>query len=197
MQIEKEDSNKIRIILKPIDLQEMNVNIESLKPNSPRLHSFLYEIMERVREETGFNPYLGQIIVEASPMGEGMELTVTRVSHQKNPPVPANAKIRRVKAVRNTSSPKRTAFIFECCDDFCNALIHITPDTLQKSSYYKLCKNDILIVKDISLQEKNILREYSVSSKSGGVVEPYANEHGNLIASGNKLVSMAKGISQL
>ena len=63
VQIEKENSNKIKVTLQPLDLREMNISIENLKPNSPQLNRFLYEIMEKVREETGFNPYNGQIVV--------------------------------------------------------------------------------------------------------------------------------------
>ena len=136
MQIEKEDSNKIRIILKPIDLAEMNVSIENLKPDSPQLHNFLYEIMERVREETGFNPYAGQIVVEALPIGEGMILTVTRISQQKKTAVPPKAKIRRVKAVINDKSKKKsTAFVFDSFDDFCSAFTVLNKETLIKSYY--------------------------------------------------------------
>ena len=51
MQIEKETSNKIKIILKAIDLEEMNVSVESLQKSSPELHDFLHEIMERIQKE--------------------------------------------------------------------------------------------------------------------------------------------------
>lgn len=198
MQIEKEDSNKIRIILKPIDLAEMNVSIENLKPDSPQLHNFLYEIMERVREETGFNPYAGQIVVEALPIGEGMILTVTRISQQKKTAVPPKAKIRRVKAVINDKSKKKsTAFVFDSFDDFCSALTVLNKETLIKSDYYKLNNKNVLLVNGATLCERSVLKEYAISSKSGGVVNSYMSEYGKHIAGGESLISMADGISRL
>lgn len=198
MQIEKEDSNRIRIILKPVDLSEMNVSVESLKPNSPQLHNFLYEIMERIREETGFNPYSGQIMVEALPMGESMVLTVTRISENKEAlKDKMKSKPKKVRAVINRQFAKRTAFIFESFDDLCSALVKLDSETVKMSDYYQKDKKNILIVGAVSMQERYMLKEYSEYSKSGSMVDSYLREHAKHIAGGDKLAQMACGIAKL
>lgn len=197
VQIEKEDSNKIRVILRPIDLREMNVSVESLKPDSPQLHSFLYEIMERVRAETGFNPYSGQIMVEALPIGEGMVLNVTRIMPPKKATADSSLNIKRVKAVLKESGQRRTAFVFDSFDDLCNALTVLNKETLIRSDYYKLNSKNILLVSGALFQEKSVLKEYSVSYKTGRMIDSYMSEHGKHIAGGERLVSMADGISRL
>lgn len=197
VQIEKEDSNKIRVILRPIDLREMNVSVESLKPDSPQLHSFLYEIMERVRAETGFNPYSGQIMVEALPIGEGMVLNVTRIMPPKKAAADSSPNIKRVKAVLKEPGQRRTAFVFDSFDDLCNALTVLNKDTLIRSDYYKLNSKNILLVSGALFQEKSVLKEYSVSYKTGRMIDSYMSEHGKHIAGGERLVSMADGISRL
>ena len=60
MRIEKLAENKIKVTLTAADLSRLNIDIKQLTPASRELHTFLFHIMETVREETGFNPYNGQ-----------------------------------------------------------------------------------------------------------------------------------------
>lgn len=194
MQIEKEDSNRIKIILKPVDLREMNVSVESLKPNSPQLHNFLFEIMERIREETGFNPYSGQVMVEALPVGESIVLTVTRISERKEADKP---KTRKVRAVINRPFARRTVFVFESFDDLCAALIRLNSDTLKESDYYRNNDKNILVVGAVSIKERYLLKEYCEYFRNGSITDSYLKEHAKHVAGGEKLISMAQGISEL
>ena len=197
MQIEKETSNKIKIILKAIDLEEMNVSVESLQKSSPELHDFLHEIMERIQKETGFNPYDGQIMVEAFPFGEGIILTVTRLLQTKKTPPIDTKKIKRVRAVPRDSSQKNTAYGFASFDDFCKAMTLLNKKTLKSCEYFKLKKTDILLTGFLPLADRCILKEYSSLTKKSSVMQSYLKEHANFIASGDELICMAKGISQL
>lgn len=197
MQIEKETSNKIKIILRAIDLEEMNVSVESLQNSSPKLHDFLREIMERVRKETGFNPYNGQIMVEAFPIGEGIMLTVTRVSAIKKTLNTDTAKIRKVRAVAKDTAEKNIAFSFASFDDFCKAMTMLDRKTLKNCEYFKLKKTDILLVGSLPYADRCVLKEYSKSSKKSSVIGSYLKEHAKFIASGDELISMANGISNL
>ena len=98
MKIEKIEANKIKVSLSELDLIDMNINVKSLTPDSPRLHNFLYEIMEKVKAETGFNPYSGQVVVEATPHDDGITLTVTKLVLDEVP-----VKKRRPKNIRVSS----------------------------------------------------------------------------------------------
>lgn len=197
VQIEKESANKIRVILKPLDLREMNINIERLKPNSPQLNRFLYEIMERVREETGFNPYNGQIVVEAVPRDEGIVLTVTRLVPSETPTAKTAIKKGKFKAVVKKHSESKTAFFFELFDDLCKALTMLDESTLRKADYYSMGTSNILVVCGAAKQEKYILKEYASSFKNSVIFESHLKEYAKHIAGGDKLVSMAKGIAQI
>ena len=197
VQIEKESANKIRVILKPLDLREMNINIESLKPNSPQLNRFLYEIMERVREETGFNPYNGQIVVEAVPRDEGIVLTVTRLVPSETPTAKTAIKKGKFKAVVKKHSESKTAFFFELFDDLCKALTMLNESTLRKADYYSMGKSNVLVVCGVAKQEKYILKEYASSFKNSVIFESHLKEYAKHIAGGDELVSMAKGIAQI
>ena len=197
MHIEKEDSNRIKVILKSIDLRKMNVSIENLKPDSPQLHDFLYEVMERVREETGFNPYHGQIVVEASHMGDGMVLTVTRVSDRVNKMNVNRAKIRKARATLKNQEEAVTAFIFYEFDDFFEGVKLLSARTLMNTYYYKYKGYHVLLVKGVLREEKCRLREYASRIKCGQMLTAFFAEHAELIASGEKMVSMADGISKL
>ena len=197
MQIEKESSNKIKVILQSTDLREMNISVENLRPNSPQLNRFLYEIMERVREETGFNPYSGQIVVEAVPGNGGVVLTVTRLGKPERTLNKAALKNGSFKAVIKKHSKTKTAYCFDSFDDLCKVLTILDKDTLNKSDYYKMDNKNILVLCGASAQEKYILKEYSSCFKNGIIFESYLSEHGKHVAGGDSLVSMADGISKL
>lgn len=83
MKIEKLNKDRIKVSLSSTDLYELDIDVKKLSPNSQELHSFLFQIMETIREETGFNPYNGQVVVEATPSTEGMDIMVSRVSGKK------------------------------------------------------------------------------------------------------------------
>ena len=195
VQIEKENANKIRVILKPLDLREMNINIENLKPNSPQLNRFLYEIMERVREETGFNPYNGQIVVEAVPRDEGIVLTVTRLVPPDTPTAKSAVKKGKFRAVTKKHSESKTAFFFDAFEDLCKELTMLSESTLKKSDYYSMGKSNILVICGAAKREKYILKEYASEFKNGIIFESHLKEYAKHVAGGDKLVSMAEGIS--
>lgn len=197
VQIEKENSNKIKVTLQPLDLREMNISIENLKPNSPQLNRFLYEIMEKVREETGFNPYNGQIVVEAVPRNEGIVLTVTRLEPAAAPTAKAAIKKGKFKAVVKKQNEAKTVFFFDVFDDLCRALTMLSENTLKKSDYYSMGKSNILVICGAERMEKYILKEYASSFKNSIVFESHLKEYAKHIAGGDKLVSMAKGIAEI
>jgi len=195
VQIEKESQNKIKITLKPVDLQKMNVSVESLKPDSPQLHNFLHEIMERVQEETGFNPYSGKIMVEAMPMGENMLLTVTRISVQNK--ISIGEKPKKIRAVANKTYHRHTAFSFNSFENFCKALTSLNSETVKNSDYYILDKSNVLLVGSLSDSERYLLNEFSDVSKCNGIFDSYLKEHAKHISGGETLVNMAEGIKRI
>lgn len=207
MQIERLEENKIQVILTTADLTSMNIDINSLNAESVELNSFLFHIMERIKEETGFNPYGGQVLMEAMPMGDdGISILVSKV-HNDSDKISLE-QFKRIKALR----PKRTVekdaietaeyvevFYLESFDDVCDALMRLSHEALMLCALYKLNSTySILIVKNsVTFVDIDILSEFSHRRSYYPLQEVYIREHGELIAKGRHLVSMAKGICSL
>ena len=80
MKIKKLSQDLIAVFLSDQDIIEYDIDINGKIPPSDELHKFLFEIMEAVREETGFDPYHGgQVVVEASPTDTGLNLLISKV----------------------------------------------------------------------------------------------------------------------
>lgn len=80
MKIKKLSSDLIAVFLSDQDIIEYDIDINGKIPPSDELHKFLFEIMEAVRKETGFDPYHGgQVVVEASPTDTGLNLLISKV----------------------------------------------------------------------------------------------------------------------
>ncbi len=56
MRIEKLNKDKIKVTLTTAELINLDIDVKRLSPDSKELHTFLFHIMETIREETGFNP---------------------------------------------------------------------------------------------------------------------------------------------
>ena len=80
MRIEKLNNDKVVVTLTTADLTTLDIDIKQLSPNSKELHTFLFHIMETIHKETGFNPYSGQVVVEATPSSEGITILVSRLN---------------------------------------------------------------------------------------------------------------------
>lgn len=62
------------------DLDFFDLSPESFGPKSEELHRFLFVLMETVRDETGFDPFEGQVVVEASRTKDGVHLSICRTA---------------------------------------------------------------------------------------------------------------------
>lgn len=188
MRIERVEGNrKIRVMLSQSDLVDMNINIRTLTPDSPQLHSFLFRIMDYVKRETGFNAKSGQVIVEASPSEGGVILTVTKIEQ------PKSAIRRNIKSVRAKKKvyPK-CVYRFFNFDALCGYL-----------GSSGVCAGDMKIFeleKDyfaVTASGDRRLSEFAERIGVPNAKEHFLREHGNLIAEGETLENMIKGIKNL
>lgn len=175
MKIEKLDFNKLKITLYVEDLQMYNINIKKLTPDSPELHTFLCEMMKLVNSQTSFNPFEGQVIVEAAPSGDTLVLMLSKL----DTPLP---QIKRIKAVKKKSREYICTFadfdtlgeFFRVCGDF------FRNAALYKSGvqYFLLCNAERI---------PPYAKEFCSVRSSSGVGRHYLDEHGKFIADGNEL----------
>lgn len=195
MRIEKLEFNKIKVTIFPVDLVDMNINIKNLRPDSPQLHSFLSDIMEKIKEETGFNPYSARTVVEASPVGDCMVLTVTKICENKERV--NKSSIKNVRAVLKNKDVKKKVYFFDKFDDMCAAISHISDESLINSICYKIENRYAVAAPMDSTKEIGIMREFSSSCDVHSHASDFLFEHGQIIAQGERLVTMASGIRGL
>ncbi len=193
MKIEKLDANKIKITLSELDLVDMNINVNLLTPNSPKLHNFLYEVMERVREETGFNPYTGQVVVEATPSNDGITLVVTKISEQPPAPTPTKRKPKNIRAVKAKSTKKLT-YKFRSFEQVLGLFSISQPENFSNGELFEYMESFYIVIPPnpgLRITEFADMRECTELSES------FLAEHGKLHAKEESLVSMAKGVREM
>ena len=188
MKIERIESNKIKVTLTSLDLVDMNVTVKSLTPASPILTGFLHEVMERVIEKTGFNPYDGQVMVEATPEDDGIVLMVTKLFEEK----PIKKPIKGVRAKIKKKS--LSTYKFSDFSDVLSLFDAAKTEDFANSSLYEYMDNFYIVSPKDSI--KNI-SEFTEASENSCLSETFLKEHGKLHAKGESLVSMVNGVKKL
>ncbi len=189
MKIERVDGNRsIRVLLTQNDLSEMNINIRTLTSDSPELHSFLFKVMDFIKEETGFNATSGQIVVEASPSDDGVVLTVTRVLPERKVKK-INPKNVRVKKKTGAKKMYRFADFKALSAYLCEAR---TDDLLQMKLFE--CADTFFAITD---KTDYILTEFAQLLPPIGTNSIFLSEHGRIVAENENLVKMAEEIKKL
>lgn len=195
MRIEKIEGNKIRVTLTSADLLDFNIDVKTLRPDSPQLHTFLFKVMERVQRETGFNPYSGQVVVEATPSAEGIVLLVTKISEERRPvpQKPARAP-RHVRAVKK-AAVKQHIYCMGSFDDVCALFETIDSALLLDCRLYELDGRFYLV--SAAAKAMAVLAEFGAVLRHDAMTEAFLAEHGRLAAKGGRLWSMAHKIKNL
>lgn len=189
MRIERVEGNrKIRVLLSQDDLLEMNINIRTLTPDSPELHSFLFKVMEFVRRETGFSAGSGQVVVEASPLGEGIVLTVTTLEPERKRKLDISS-VRVKKKLRSSRKIYRFADFDSLCDYFKQADDCIA----EEMSLYSYREAFFAA----AAAEDCKIHEFAAKISDADKAELFLSEHGRLIAAGEELKKMINGIKNL
>lgn len=199
MKIEKLTDNKIKVTLTTTDLIKLNIDVEQLSPDSKELHSFLFNIMDTIREETGFNPYSGQIVVEAMPSRDGMSITVSRIQMKSkkisrdefNSATSVKAKIKK--------SSLMDIFYFDSFNDLCTALGEVSMNDLADAILYQI-NNTYYFAVNSDMEHiacRSVMSEFSEGHSVNTAPITYIKEHGKLIAKGLELVHMTENIKHL
>lgn len=197
MRIEKLNNDKIKVTLTTRDLTSLDVKIEQLRPDSRELHLFIFKIMERIQKETGFNPYNGQIVVEAMPEKDGIAIMVSKLNNRF---VNDKNRIKRIKAVRAVGIKYRTRiFYFENMDSVIGALSLAQSELLLSGKLYKAEGYYCLVVNESEKfrQSINLISEYAIHRPEMKVSRVFLKEHAKLIAEKESLRNMAEGIKGL
>ena len=186
MKIEKINKDRIMVTLSPTDLSDYNIDINALGPNCKELHSLLFNIMEMIRDETGFNPYNGQVVVEATPFKDGITLVVSKMGATQT-----RLAIEEFK--------RNAVFYFSDFDSACMSLARLTDEILIDGAFYRLDKAFCLAMKNAEKHARyiDLIKEFADSVTYNPLRRVFVSEHGTLIAEGAELVEMARHIRSL
>lgn len=198
MRIIRLSDSKVQVTLTTADLVGLDVDIDELKPNSKELHSFLFNIMETINEETDFNPYNGQVVVEAMPSSEGICIIVSKIHMlrtdcEKKP----NRKIKSITP--HIKKDTGYTFYIDNIDNVCSVLKETNDAALVDSALYKLDGKYCYILKNVKKHSSafGVLVEFSSKHSSRPMQTDFIAEHGTLIAKSDSLIRMADGVRQL
>ena len=181
MRIEKLNKDKIKVTLTTAELINLDIDVKRLSPDSKELHTFLFHIMETIREETGFNPYNGQVVVEATPSQDGISILVKRLN----------------KGIKELGT--ECVFYFETFNDMCGAISEMDKSILSKASLFKLNKTYCILIRNDNenMRGINVIREFTERMSIYPLQNEYIKEHALLVAKGQKLVEMAENVKRL
>ncbi len=181
MKIVKLAHDRVRVFLTVGDLLEMKIDSGTLTPESPQLSLFLYEILEAVKEETGFSLQDGQVVAEATPKDDGI---ILELSHLEG-------KEQRVKPI------KKDSIIFEITgfEALSSMLKNIQAAYLLNMRLYFCDGNYYVAVPKKRVPA--IIYEYALKSQKSAIAESKIAEYGRLIAGGYRLMCMASALKKI
>ena len=222
MRIKKISSDKIVVQLTDTDLEYFDLDIGERPPQAADLHNFLFEVMELVQTETGFDPYHGgQVIVEASTSSDGMSLVISKIHSGKKPVRREDfSKIKRIR-VKNTEKVTRaevsnllndagvpctkrkrrvsenTVFVFESFSDLEEAVKVVDTFNFAMAELYRNGERYALISRAFTVQEQNIISEYAIRRIKNDVVAFDIREGWMLVAKNNELCEMTENLRKM
>lgn len=199
MRIEKLNKDKIKVTLTTAELINLDIDVKRLSPDSKELHTFLFHIMETIREETGFNPYNGQVVVEATPSQDGISILVKRLN--KGIKKITEEQFKKVVSVKPKKKELGTecVFYFETFNDMCGAISEMDKSILSKASLFKLNKTYCILIRNDNenMRGINVIREFTERMSIYPLQNEYIKEYALLVAKGQKLVEMAENVKRL
>lgn len=201
MKIERIGENMIKITLSLDDLEERNIDLESLNYNSPAAQELFWDMMEQVEDQFGFNLSDSQFIIEPVPdIDEGFIITIARMdddsdfeSIQKY--IKSKLKKSELKAKRRTRKIYSTLMIyaFDNIDDLRRLCKNISTIYSGESSLYKHNNTYYLVLlrSNFTVSDRKklniLLNEFGTKVANANLYEGFLNEYGTKIAEGNAI----------
>lgn len=191
MKIEKINENKIKVTISFNDLEERNIDLNSLNYNSPETQELFWDMMEQAELQLGFTASDSQLCIEAvADADEGFVILITKMDEEnefesihkyiKNRFRRADLKVKK-KTKKVCSTMVMYAFDdFENLCALCKRLsdIYFGESTLYKlkNTYYLLLTKNSLCIDNLSAFDL-ILNEYGRKNKNVSFYEGYLNEY--------------------
>ena len=149
MKIEKITENKIRIILNTNELNEKNLNLNSLIKNTHEAQELFNFMLEEAKKQVGFVVNDSKLLVEAFATQDGFFIiTFTKFNNADNTAKNKSSRIVSFKRKIPNTSQKNAIYEFKNFDEFCNFCTYSSCSKLSELKGF---------AKNISLYEYNSL----------------------------------------
>lgn len=203
MEIEKLSENVIKVTITPSDLEERDIDLDSLTYNSPEAKELFFDMIEQAEMELGFSVSESQVVIEPSTEEyDGFVITITRLD-DKNDFDSLQKLIRSKTAKPKVKAPhsgkvSRSALIYytESFDDMCLLCEKLSSVYKGKNSLYSKSGKYYLVLGNEKFSSINvvalmgILEEYALKASVSVCYEGYLNEYGTLIIKDNAVYTI-------
>lgn len=195
MKIKQISNNHVEVTVTEGDLMLFDMNMEMLTPDSPHLRTFLFNILECVKSKTGIDVKSGQVFVEAKKNENNIVFTIKRMGLTKEE---KRKKYKNVRPVIKPSVMKLHIYSFESFADMSAALAYIDEGVLSCASLYSFENEYYCSFKCDCKFDKydSVLSEFCLEKNLLGVIDAALHEYGKCISTGEKTVSLIKGIKK-
>ncbi|MDQ2086280.1 adaptor protein MecA [Herbivorax sp. ANBcel31] len=191
MKIERINDNKIKVTISLNDLEERNIDLNSLNYNSPETQELFWDMMEQAEIQFGFTASDSQLCIEAVPdADEGFVILITKMDEDGEfESIHKYIKNRfkktdlRVKKKTKKVCSSIVIYAFDDFDNLCLLCNRLYKTYSGESTLYKLKDVYYILLTKNSWSVDNldafdlILNEYGQKVKKTYFYEGYLNEH--------------------
>jgi adapter protein MecA 1/2 len=201
MKIEKISDSIIKVTLSLNDLEERNIDLNTLNYNTPATQEFFWDLMEQAEEQLGFNLSDSQLIIEPVPDTDyGFVITITKIDEDGDfESIHKYIKSRlkksdlRVKKKSRKVSTSLLLYSFRNIEDVCSLAGKLVGLYDGESTLYRYRNTYYLALTRSGLTAANsrmfelILSEYGTKITNVSFFDGYLNEYGEKIIEYNAL----------
>ena len=227
MRIKKISGDEVTVFLNANDLEYFNFHVENGIPDEGDLNSFLFDLMELVQTETGFDPYNGgRVMVEAVHTSHGMRLNICRIGRAKRKKL-TREQFKKVKSIRVREKSRademsveeydelvrmirdlgtvlgsleegQETFVLDGFNEMEKALCNLTDEELEHCVLYRDgARYAIVSSGNAGKRIKTVIGEYAGISHGGDILADDINEGWTELVRGDKLVEMARALRDM
>ncbi|MDP4093338.1 MAG: adaptor protein MecA [Bacillota bacterium] len=195
MKIEKINENKIKVTISLNDLEERNIDLDSINYNSPAAQELFWDMVEQAEIEFGFNITDSQLVIEPTPDSEeGFIITITKLDEEgdfesihkyiknryKNTDIRVKKKSRKLFSTIMIYSFRNFDDLCALCDKI-NAIYGGDSTVYKcKDTYYLSLTRSNITTPNVKAFEA-ILNEYGKKVSNTGFFDGYLSEYGERI----------------
>ena len=206
MKIERISENIIKVTISYNDLEERNIDLNTLNYNTPAAQEFFWDLMEQAEEQLGFNLSDSQLIIEPIPdSNDGFVITITRIDedgefesiHKYIKSRMKKSDLRVKKKGKKICSPLYI-YSFKNINDVCSLAKKLEGLYSGDSSLYRYRETYYLTLTRSGLAPANtkafelMLNEFGTKVNSISFFDGYLNEYGEKVIEYNALDVLKK-----